>query len=92
LSDLDSDPNYQQTFIVLLLNIKIFSWLRFLVLMRNIESKKLEKSFFTNNLILGYIKIVIKFCEKKLAFTRQTLINVVEFKTFFNIAQTPSTT
>jgi len=43
LSDLDSDPNYQQTFIVSLLNTKIFSWLRFLVLMRNIEYKKLEK-------------------------------------------------
>jgi len=43
LADLDSDPNYQQTFVVSLLNTKIFSWLQFLVLMRSIESKKLEK-------------------------------------------------
>jgi len=41
LSDLDSDPNCQQTFVVSLLNAKIFGWLRFLVLMCNIESKKL---------------------------------------------------
>jgi len=56
LSDLDSDPNYQQIAIVSLLNTKIFNWPRFLVLMHDIESKKLE--FFTNLVILGYIKIV----------------------------------
>jgi len=47
-----------------LLNVKIFRWLRFLVLMRDIESKKLEKkASFTNTLILGCIKIVIRFYE-----------------------------
>jgi len=35
--------NHQQTFVVSLLNVKIFKWLRFLVLMQDIESKKLEK-------------------------------------------------
>jgi len=39
-------PNHQQTFVVSLLNVKIFRWLRFLVLMRDIESKKLEKKLF----------------------------------------------
>jgi len=36
-------PNHQETFVVLLLNVKIFRWLRFLVLMRAVESIKLEK-------------------------------------------------
>jgi len=36
-------PNHQQTFVVSLLNVKIFRWLRFLVLTRDIEFKKLEK-------------------------------------------------
>jgi len=36
-------PNHQQTFVVSLLHVKIFKWLRFLVRMRGVESKKLEK-------------------------------------------------
>jgi len=36
-------PNHQQTFVVSLLKVKIFRWLRFLVLIRDIESKKLAK-------------------------------------------------
>jgi len=36
-------PNHQQTFVVSLLNVKIFKWLRFLVRMRDVECKKLEK-------------------------------------------------
>jgi len=45
LSGLDSDPNYQKTFVVSLLKVKIFNWLIFLVLMRDVESKVLEKNF-----------------------------------------------
>jgi len=43
LSDLDSDPTTNKRS---LLNVKIFKWLRFLVLMQDIESKKLEKKLF----------------------------------------------
>jgi len=64
LSDLDSDPTTNKPS---LLNVKIFKWLRFLVLMQDTESKKLEKKLLLQIqeilLILGCIKIVIRFYE-----------------------------
>jgi len=54
-------PNHQQTFVVSLLNIKIFMWLRFLVLTQDIESKKFEKKLLLQiqeTLILGCIKLL----------------------------------